>query len=178
MSFAIKNQLEKIFRESASSDELFDTFQQALSHRLIDADLYKILLGNMALSVDEIKMFTDKLCTEFKDISYDLYLWAGNILENMSDRYNIENAFHYYKKAIDCNPQEYTPYSLLVRMYNPELDIPPKHNLLNLFERGLAEVKSKSYLCKTIAGFYKKLENQVMEKKYMAMAAKYSRQGI
>lgn len=174
---SLKEQFEKIFRDSTSPDELFDAFQKAVETGLKDIDMYKILLGNISLSVDEVKMFTDKLCTEFSEISYELCLWAGNVLENMSDRYNIENAYHYYKKAIDCRPNECLPYKHLVNLYNPDLDIPSKFHLLNLFERGLSEVCFKSSLCNTIAGFYGKMEDRSMENKYRSMAAKYLRNG-
>ena len=57
----IKKNIENVFRGSSSSDELFDYFQEALKHQTNDIGLYKMLLGNPALSSDELKMFAEKL---------------------------------------------------------------------------------------------------------------------
>lgn len=175
MKEEIKLKIEKIFRESTSPDELFDYFQQALKNKLKDADLYKILLGNMVLSPDEIKMFTEKLCGEFKDLCFDLYMWAANILEAAHTSDCSEAAYDYYMKAIETNKTDHRPYISLINMYNSELDIPPKDSLSELFSNGLKTVAAKSDLCKGIASFYEKLDDMRMKRKFLALAAKYYR---
>lgn len=175
MKAELKQELEKVFREATSSDELFDTFQKALHHKLVDAELYKILLGNMILSADEVKMYTEKLCQEFRDICYDIYMWAASILENMHAGEHLETAFNYYRKAIEANRSDHLPYINILRMYNAELDLPPKKVLVELFRTGIKEVKYKSKLCRAIADFYGSLENHQMKHKYMSLAARYSR---
>lgn len=175
MESKLRLDLERIFREASSSGELFDSFQKALKHKLKDADLYKILLSNIILTPDEIKMYTEKLCREYKDISYDIYMWAANILESMHAEEHLETAFEYYRKAIETNRSDHQPYIFLVKMYNPELDLPPKKDLLELLKNGLETVRHKSKLCRAIADFYDILQDKMMKQKYLALAAKYAR---
>lgn len=178
MESKLKLDLERIFREATSSGELFDSFQRALKHKLKDAELYKILLSNIILSPDEIKMYTDKLCREYKEIRYDLYMWAANILESMHAEEHLETAFEYYRKAIEADRTGHQPYISLVKIYNPELDVPPKKVLLEILKSGIEEVKHKSRLCMAIADFYEILQDKSMKQKYLAMAAKYARSGM
>ncbi|MGE5430056.1 MAG: hypothetical protein ACM3QX_03225 [Syntrophomonadaceae bacterium] len=177
MESKLKLDLERIFREATSSGELFDSFQKALKHKLKDVDLYKILLSNIILSPDEIKMYTEKLCREYKDIRYDIYMWAANILESMHSEEYLESAFEYYRKATEFNRADHQPYISLAKMYNPDLDFPPRKVLLELLESGLQDVQHKSKLCKSIAELYDVLQDKVMKQKYLAMAAKYARSG-
>ncbi|MGE5350435.1 MAG: hypothetical protein ACM3P0_00015 [Acidobacteriota bacterium] len=178
MESKLKLDLERIFREATSSGELFDSFQKALKHKLKDAELFKILLSNIILSPDEIKMYTEKLCREYKDIRYEIYMWAANILESMHAEEHLETAFEYYRKAIESNHSDYQPYISMIKMYNVELDIPPKKVLLELLKSGIEEVRHKSRLCKAIADFYDLLQDKLMKQKYLAMAAKYARSGM
>ncbi|HEX2869018.1 MAG TPA: hypothetical protein VHO03_18400 [Ignavibacteriales bacterium] len=178
MESKLKKELEKVFREATSSGELFDSFQKALKHKLKDAELYKILLSNIILSPDEIKMYTEKLCREYKEMCYEIYLWAANILESMHAEEHLETAFEYYRKAIDTNRTLHQPYVSLVKMYNIELDLPPKKILLEVLKHGIEEVEHKSKLCRTIAEFYDILQDKAMKQKYLAMAARYARSGM
>lgn len=178
MESKLKLDLERVFREATSSGELFDSFQRALKHKLKDAELYKILLSNIILSPDEIKMYTDKLCREYKEIRYDIYMWAANILESMHAEEHHEAAFEYYKKAIEVDRTGHQPYISLVKMYNRDLDIPPKKVLLEILKNGIEEVQHKSKLCMAIADLYGILQDVVMKQKYLAMAAKYARSGM
>lgn len=178
MESKLKLDLEKIFREATSSGELFDSFQKAIKHKLKDVELYKILLSNIMLSPDEIKMYTEKLCREYREIRYDIYMWAANILESMHAEEHLETAFEYYRKAIESDRTSCQPYLSLAKMYNPELDVPPKKVLLELLKNGLPEVQYKSRLCRAIAELYEVLQDKIMKQKYLAMAAKYARSGI
>ncbi|MCU7497356.1 MAG: hypothetical protein HF314_10410 [Ignavibacteria bacterium] len=178
MDSKLKKELERIFREASSSGELFDSFQKAIRHKLKDAELYKILLSNIMLSPDEIKMYTEKLCTEYRDICYEIYMWAANILESMHAEEHLETAFEYYRKAIEANRKDCQPYISMVKMYNTDLDMPPKKVLLELLKRGIDEVQHKSRLCRTIAEFYELLQDKLMRQKYLAMAAKFARSGM
>ncbi|HEX2961206.1 MAG TPA: hypothetical protein VHO43_05410 [Ignavibacteriales bacterium] len=178
MESKLKLDLERIFREATSSGELFDSFQKAIKHKLKDAELFKILLSNIILSPDEIKMYTEKLCREYNDIRYDIYMWAANILESMHAGEHLETAFEYYRKAIESNRTDYQPYISMAKMYNPELDIPPKKVLLELLKNGIEEVRHKSRVCRAIADLYDILQDKVMKQKYLAMAAKYARGGM
>jgi hypothetical protein len=169
----IKNSLEKTFRESTSSDELFDAFQKSLLKKLNDVQLYKILLGNIILTTDEIKMYTEKICLEFPELSFEIYLWTGSILESEPTTDNLDSAYKYYKKAIITNPSDHQPYKSIIKMYNFDLDFPTRQNLELLFKKGINEVKVRSKLCKDIAGFYDKLDEPALKKKYLGLAAQF-----
>jgi hypothetical protein len=165
-----KKDIEKIFRESTSSNELFDAFGKSLQLKMRDLQLYKILLGNIALTSDEIKLFTEKLCAEFPELASELYTWTGSILESDPTTDNLDSAFDYYKKAISANAFESQPYLSLIKMYNYDLDFPPRKQLEEIFEKGLLEVKSRSKLCLAIADFYDILDEPALRKKYQALA--------
>ena len=106
----IKKYLEKVFREATSSDELFDAFERSLQYKIKDIQIYKILLGNIVLTSDEIKLFTEKLCSEYPELSPELYMWSGSILESEPTSDNLDSAFRYYKKAISVKPVDHQPY--------------------------------------------------------------------
>ncbi|MCX6150439.1 MAG: hypothetical protein NTX22_07965 [Ignavibacteriales bacterium] len=171
----IKKAIEQIFRESTSSNELFDTLQKALQLKLHDAQTYKILLGNIVLTTDEVKLFTEKLCEEFPDLSSELFMWTGSILESDPTTDNLDSAFEYYKKAIQVNPQEHFSYLAILKMYNNDLDFPPRIHIEPLCEKGLLEVNSKSKLCVAIADFYDKIEEPALKKKYLTLSAIFAK---
>lgn len=173
----INSEIEKIFRESTSSEELFDAFQNALKLRIRDSDFYKVLLANVSLSADEVKMYVEKLCKEFNDICYDIYLWAAKVLENSSAPDNIDDALDYYRRAIEYNRDDYKPYLYILKLYNHDLDLPPKENISTIVKKGLLQVKRKSQLCFGIADFYKKMNDIEMNRKYMVLGSKYARLG-
>lgn len=173
----IKNEIEQIFRESSSPEELFDAFQNALKLRIRDAELYKILLSNVSLTFDEVKMFTEKLCKEFNDLSYDIWLWVAKIFETASTTDSIETALNYYRRAIEIKSDDYTPYLNIINLYNKDLDFPPKDKISTLLRKGLSEVQRKSKLCFGIADFYRKMDDLEMNKKYMVLGSKYARLG-
>ncbi|MDP4174256.1 MAG: hypothetical protein Q8933_09835 [Bacteroidota bacterium] len=175
MSFNIKQHIEKKFREATSSGELFDTFQQALKLKLKDIDLYKILLGNMALNADEIKMFTEKLCREFEDLKYDLYMWSANILENTLSEENLEAAFAYYLKASELDRTNHLPFMSILKMYNVDFDLPPKEKIISIIENAINEVKIKSHLFREMADFYGYIGDEIKKRKCLTLAAQYKR---
>ncbi|MGE5683231.1 MAG: hypothetical protein ACM34K_20405 [Bacillota bacterium] len=175
MPINIKQHIEKKFREANSSDELFDLFEQAIKHKIKDPDTYKSLLANMALSADEIKMFTEKLCKEFEDLKYDIYMWSAEILESTLSEENIETAFNYYQKASQSDKTNHLPFISIIRMYNADLDIPPKERIIGLLERAIKEVRIKSILYKEMAEFHGMLGDDLKKRKYMTLSAQYRR---
>ena len=74
--------IERIFRNSNNSDEIFDAFTEAVKEKIDDVNLYKILLGNHSLSKDEIIMYAEKLCKEFPHHKYEIYMWVASIFQN------------------------------------------------------------------------------------------------
>ncbi|GBD89404.1 hypothetical protein BMS3Abin04_00109 [bacterium BMS3Abin04] len=171
-----KIKIESIFRNSNSSDELFDALITSLDHNLSDIDLYKILLANPTLSKDEIIMFTEKLGKEFKKYSSDLYLWTANIFENNCEDYEyLEQAVQYYKKAGLANPTDETPYLNLLNLYNSDFETPANKQILNIIDEGIDKVKKKSKVYFALADHYKKAGNINLQKKYLSLAEKSAR---
>lgn len=167
---------EKIFRESTSSNELFDAFHEAIGKGLKDAELYKIFLSNFALSIDELKMYSEKLCSEFADLSYDIYMWTARVLEDTWQC--LDSAYIYYLKSIQCNKSECDPYVSIARLYDSEIDNPPITEVLFLLEEGIKDVRLKSRLCHAIADLYGKAGKHEMKNKYLLMAARYMRKNM
>ena len=79
--------LENIFLTSTSSEELFDAFDTALKGNIGDLEIYKILLANPALSIDEIEMYVKILSEKFPSMKYDLEhipnIEGGNLIYSM-----------------------------------------------------------------------------------------------
>jgi hypothetical protein len=171
----IKRDLEKIFREASTSDELFDAFERSLNYKIKDIQIYKILLGNILLSTDEIKLFTEKLCSEFPEYSSELYMWTANILESNPKTDNLDSAFQYYNKAISIKPADHQPYCSILKMYNNDLDYPPRKQIELLFEKGMNEVKLRSKLCLAIADFYDRTNEPSLKKKFQRLASSFSK---
>ena len=171
----IKKYLEKIFRESTSSDELFDAFEKSLQYKIKDVQMYKILLGNIVLTSDEIKLFTEKLCAEYPELSPELYMWTGSILESEPTTDNLDSAFNYYKKAILNKPADHQPYCSILKMYNNDLDYPPRHQIEILFEKGLREVINRSKLCFAISDFYDRIDEPALKKKFQGLASMFNK---
>jgi len=140
------------------------------------AELYKILLCNKTLTVEEVRFYTEIICRNFKDLCYDLYLWAANVLENSKSGESAELAFEYYKKAAKSKREEAQPYLCILKLYNVDLDIPAKEDIIFLFEDAVNSVKRKSLLCKNIADFYELINEEKMKVKYLTLAAKFTRE--
>ena len=171
-----KKEVEKIFRESNSSNELFDAFHFALSKKISDLESYKILLANPALSKDEIKMFTEKLSSLHTDKAFDIYSWSAGVLENKTTDYTfIEDAVNYYIKAAHTDPAKHEPLVRLTRLFNYEINFPTNTTILNFINDGVASVKEKRKVYNALADVYKKLGNETIMKRYKELAAKSAR---
>ncbi len=165
------NEIENIFRNSASSDLLFDAFQEAIKLKIKDPEIFKILLGNQALSTDEIKMFVEKLIKEFPDHSYELAIWAAKIFEHKDDYHNsLEEAINYYKRAHDYKPDPTEPLTSLLSLCNYELDLPTNKTILEFVGTRISFVKIKSKIYYALANHYKKFGDKDLELKYFALA--------
>ena len=164
---------EEIFRNSKSSDELFDAFQGAVKINLCDLQTFKILLANPTLSPDEIKMFTEKLIKEIPNESLDLLLWTGKILENHPDNSNyLEDALIYYRRAISTKPNFNEPLLRILNLYNYEIELPINRKILEIVEELVTAVDQKSKVYYALAHHYKKCGDSKSEAKYIALAEK------
>lgn len=167
------HKIESIFQNSNSPDELFDTFNEALKRNITDISLYKIFLGNPALSTDELKMFTGKLLKEIPESRFSIGMWAAKIFENRQSSYEfIENAIHYYTLAIESRPDSHEPLLEMIRLYNTEIDYPYNRKILELLDRFMPAVNSKSRVYFALADLYKKKNDLNLASKYLALANK------
>ena len=169
------NKIEKTFRNSTSSDELFDAFRDALKLNLSDLGLYKILLANPTLSTDEVKLFTEKLIKEISAASFDLSMWAGKVFENRTDYFNnVQDAFFYYERALSHKPDSYEPLLSLLNLYNYEMNLPLNQKIFDIIGRSVSSVTLKSKIYYALSNHYKKCGNSNLEIKYYALAERAS----
>ena len=177
MSTLKKKEVENIFVNSSSPDELFDAFRAAIENKIKDVQLYKSLLWNKALSPDEISMYAEKICKEFPDSCFKIFYAVAQILESISV-YGIyhERAMNYFKKAAKASPESHEPYVAIAKMYNFELDCPRIKNVLKTLEQGIETVHLKSKVCFALSNIYKKTGDKENEKLYQSMGEKYQRE--
>ena len=140
---------------------------------LSDADLYKILLANPALSTDELLMYTEKIANEFKKCCFDLFLWTGEILGNrIGDSSSTNDALNYFKRAVTEKPTEIQPYLSILGLYNYEIDLPINSEIIKEVVSGIKKAKQTSKLYYALADHYEKAENYHLKKKYLGLAEK------
>lgn len=165
------NKTENIFRNSTSPDFLFDAFQEAIKLKVKDPEIFKILLGNHALSTDEIKMFVEKLIKEFPSHAHELSIWAAKIFEHKDDYHNsLEDAVHYYKRAHDYKQDSFVPLLNLLTLYNYEFALSINKNIIELVEDRISSISLKSKIYYALADHYKKIGDKQLEMKYFALA--------
>lgn len=170
-----KEEIEKIFRSSNDSNDIFDAFQASISLKINDVELYKILIGNPTLSFDEIAMYTEKLASEFPNFSFELYLWTAQLLETKSLNIDaLETALHYYAKAARINPTDHTPFANAINLYNYEMDFNLNELIEEFVKSGIDTAKQKSYVYKTLADHFKKKGDTDSQKKYLRLYEKSS----
>lgn len=168
---------ENVFRNSTSPDELFDSLTLAIRKKICDKDLYKILLANPVLTNDEIIMYTEKLCKEFKECSYDLFNWTGYLFQMRDhDLSLLENSFYYYQKAFMINPEDEQPLLSALSLYNYDISVSINEDIMRLVNTGIIKVDRKSVVYKELSKHYKKLNNIELARKFAILAEKSSRQ--
>ncbi|MBU2507369.1 MAG: hypothetical protein KJ799_11700 [Bacteroidetes bacterium] len=168
--------LEKIFRDSSSSDELFDSLNLALTKKVDSLPLYKILLANQSLSKDELIMYTEKITDDFVEHQFDLYMWLAKIFETFYSDYNAtESSLYYYQKAHLAKPDVCEPLTSALTLYNYEIDYPVNKKVLKLVNTALPSVKKKSVIFGEMAKHYKKTGKKDLFEKFMSLAEKSSK---
>jgi tetratricopeptide (TPR) repeat protein len=174
----IRKKVESIFRCSNSSDELFDAFRTAVENKYKDEELYKILLWNKTLTLDEIGMYAEKLCKEFPDLSFRIYYDVGKILGATSVYgSNLDLALNYYRKAAEVNPSSFLPYTAVAAMYNRDLNLPDFAKVTDFLLEGMDNVERKSKICFNLVNLYKKRGNREEERKFQKLGEKFQREG-
>lgn len=171
MPLNIEKDIENIFRTATSSDEIFDALILALNKRIKNLELYKILLANNSLSKEELIMFTEKICGEFSDFSYELYNWLAKILENnLFDIRSLESALYYYQKAFLIKPAQHAPLLSAFCLYNYELNLPVNFSILQFVSNGISSVEKKSEVYQKLSEHFMKTNNLELSKKYAGLA--------
>jgi tetratricopeptide (TPR) repeat protein len=169
----IKKEIEKVFLYSSDNNELFDAFAEAIKHNFESIDIYKALIANHALSVDEIKMYTEKLISTYPRFSYDLFMWTANIFENLQrEQERLEESFFYYSRALDSKPGIFIPYLNLLKLYNYDFETPFNQDIINKVISNVGYVHSKSKVYFGLANHFKKLNDAQMEAKYLSLGLK------
>lgn len=147
-------EIRRCFSSSTDFNEIFDVFQSALAQKLTDVELYRVLFWNPSLTPDEVRLFGEKLASEFAGTAYDVFLWLASIFEvTYSSSDNFELAVHYYRRAAQAKPDEVDPYLDACDCYDPDLNIPPLAVLTEFLKSGLAKVPAPAALYRRLAYF-------------------------
>jgi tetratricopeptide (TPR) repeat protein len=149
------DEIRKTFSSSTDFNEIFDVFQSALAQQINDVELYRLLFWNQSLTADEIRLFGEKIAAEFRDLSFDVFLWLASVFEvTTATDDNYELAVHYYQKAAAIKPDVPDPYLDACDCYDPDLNIPPLGILLEFIRRGLEHVADPVPLYKRMASLF------------------------
>lgn len=149
------DEIRKCFTSSTDFNEIFDAFQAAMDQNLLDIELYRLLFWNNSLTVDEIRLFGEKLAVKFPDSAYDVFLWLASIFEvTEAETDNYDLAISYYQKAAAARPAEPDPYLDACDCYEPDLNIPPVQTLIDFVRKGLEHVKNPITLYKRLGYLY------------------------
>lgn len=168
--------LESVFRNSNSPDEIFDAVDLAVKKKVRDIELYKILIANPSLSKDELIMFTEKICRDFPESAFELYMWLAEIFESKTTDYNwLESAVYYYQKAFITNPVDDAPLLSALKLYNYDFDVSLNKNILQLINNGMKTLGNRKRIYTSLSEHYGKVGNNELKRKYAALAEKESR---
>jgi hypothetical protein len=164
-------EIRRCFSTSTDFNEIFDVFQAALAQEVKDVEPYRLLFWNHSLTPDEIRLFGEKLSSQFPDLAYDVYLWLASVFEvTYSARDNFELAVHYYQKAALVRPAEPDPYLDACDCYDPDLNIPPLLSLIDFVEKGIERVAHPASLFRRLSHLYRLAGNEERSDHYRRKA--------
>jgi hypothetical protein len=147
--------IRRVFSASTDFNEIFDAFESAVMQKITDVELYRVLFWNPSLTPDEVRLFGEKLATEFSHIAYDIFIWLARMFEALhalNDNYEL--AFHYFQKAAKARPSEPDPYLDACDCYEPDLNIPPIHSLIEFVKNGTLQTDHPVVLYQRLAHLY------------------------
>jgi hypothetical protein len=145
-------EIRNCFAASTDFNEIFDVFQAALMQKVKDVEPYRLLFWNHSLTADEVRLFGEKLASEFPEMAYDVFLWLASIFEvTYSTNDNFELAVHYYRRAASARPEEVDPYLDACDCYDPDLNIPPLNTLIEFLKGGIGKVRNVAALYRRLA---------------------------
>jgi tetratricopeptide (TPR) repeat protein len=149
------DEIRQAFSASSDFNEIFDAFQSALAQNLRDVEPYRLLFWNHSLTTDEVRLFGEKLVSQFPDLAYDVYLWLAGVFEVTISAYdNYELALEYYRKAALARPDEADPYLDACDCFEPDLNIPPLSSLIDFVSRGVGFVRDPRPVYRRLARLY------------------------
>jgi len=150
-----QDEIRQCFTSSTDFNEIFDVFQAALAQRIDDLEVYRLLFWNHSLTPDEVRLFGEKLASEFPRLSYDVFLWFAGMFEaTYSSSDNHELAVLYFMKAAAARPDAVEPYLKICDCYDPDLNIPPLSGLIEFVLQGLRFVGDADSLYLRLADLY------------------------
>ncbi len=148
-------EIRRTFTSSTDFNEIFDAFQAALAQNVQEMEMYRQLFWNHSLSVDEVRLFGEKLAAKLPDLGYEVFLWLAGVFEvTQGEMDNYDLAIIYYQKAAAARPAEPDPYLDACDCYDPDLNIPPLHALIEFVRKGLDHVKNPISLYKRLGHLY------------------------
>ena len=177
MSKEEKSKIEKTFRAASSFDDLFDAFHLALNSKIEDPELYKTLLANPALSIDELNLFTNKAAAEFPADSFEFFLWTGNVIESDGNFANMDAAFSFFEKAHFADSNSPSPLINSLKLINYDIDIPINKIVLEFAEKNLEKGSEKGAVCKALADVFSKLGEPEKAEIYHRLSEHNARKG-
>ncbi len=173
----MKTNVEKIFRGSSSSEELFDAFQYAIKNNAGGIELYKTLLANPALCPDEIKMFAETLSQIFKQESPEIYSWTGKILEgHAKSPCETEESINYFIKSWQNDKTNHNSLVNLINSFNYEMNVPYNNLILSVVNEGITHIKKKSKVYYALSKLYERKGEPELKRKYLLLAEKSAHQ--
>ncbi len=165
------DEIRNIFTSSKDFNQIFDAFEAAITNKNDDIELYRQLFWNKALTPDELCLFGEKLAKEFPHIAYDVYMWLANVFELTFFQYdNYELALLYYRKAAEVKPNEPDPYLDACNCYEPDLNIPPIDQLIELCQFGVTQVPQPKALYLRLSRLYSIIGDEEKSKYYQTKA--------
>jgi len=165
------DEIRRCFSTSTDFNEIFDVFQFALTQKVQDVEPFRLLFWNPSLTVDEVRLFGEKLAGEFPHLAYDVYLWLASVFEvTYSSSDNFELALTYYEKAALARPEEADPYVNAIDCYDPDLNIPPLSALVEFVKRGLPGSKDPATLYRCLAQLYERAGDTAQSEFYRRKA--------
>jgi hypothetical protein len=165
-------EIKRRFEFSSDFNEIFDAFEEALSKKVREIDLYRLLFMNPSLSPDELCLFGEKLAKEVREFAFDIYIWLARVFEathSMLDNYEL--TFAYYRKAASVRPDIIDSYLRAADCYEPDLNIPPIARLIEFLKSGTEHVGQPKELYERLVYFYEILGNDEMQEFFRRKAS-------
>ena len=169
-------EIHEKFANSTDFNDIFDAFEDAITQRIQDVELYRLLFWNHSLGPDELCLFGEKLAKEFPGIAYDTYMWLASVFEVTYSSYdNFELAIKYYHKAAVARPNAPDPYLDACDCYDPDLNIPPADVLLEFLKGSLDHVNNKKVILSRLSNLYHLIGDEEQSRYYRDLAEEVDR---